>query len=91
MSDQIIVTGPSEIRAAVKYAAQYSESGKDAGRGICPLLCEELLLRLLNTGCGNIRVRARTFPLRYIEISAKGERLDLFKEDPDISYPVNYS
>ena len=71
--NQVKVTGTSEIDAAVELAERYAVSAaNDSGAQICPLVCEELLLRLLNTGCPEISVSAKKFPRGYLEITAAG-------------------
>ena len=77
MRHQVRVTRASEIPAAVELAERFaSQASGDSGPGVCPLVCEELLLRLLDAGCHEITVSVKGTLLRYIEISAGGERAD---------------
>ena len=74
---QVTVSKTFEIPAAVEMAEGFIASlPEDSGARICPLICEELLLRLLEMGCTAIQVSLKRFPLRRIEISARGERAD---------------
>lgn len=81
--NQIRVTGAQEIPAAVALAERYAASaagGSDAR--IVPLICE-LLLRLLNAGCGEILVSLKALPSRHIEIRAAGKPADAAGTAPD--------
>ena len=77
MGSQVIVTNASGIPAAVELVEQYTAPVPDhPGTQICPLICEELLLRLLDAECGEIFVSLKSFPSRHIEIRAEGDRAD---------------
>lgn len=77
MDKQIRVFQASEIPAAIEMVEGFIASLPDkSGARICPLICEELLLRLLNAGCPVIDVSLKGKLFRRIEISAKGERAD---------------
>ncbi len=80
MSNQVMVAEASDIKAAVQFVEQCAVSKHDTGTFVCPLICEELLLRFLDAGCTEIRVSSGRVLLRYIEIRAKGERLDILGE-----------
>jgi len=83
MSSQVRVTNASGIRAAVEFVEQYVASVPDhPGMQICPLICEELLLRMLDSGCGEIYVSLKGFPFRYVEIRAEGDRTDVLHTRP---------
>ena len=79
MDKQLRVSKAADIPAAVKMVEQYTASseGNSASR-ICPLLCEELLLRLLDMGCDELCV---TLKSRLVEIQARGDRADTFYTD----------
>ena len=77
MENQVKVTKAAEIPGAMALAEQCAASAKD-GSPLCPLICEELLLRLLNMGCPVIGVSLKGRLFRYIEIRAAGERADTF-------------
>lgn len=84
MGNHIKVTRASDIPAAVEMVERYSASMQEgAGTPVCPLICEELLLRLLNMGSSEIEVSLHRFPLRYIEIITAGERADAFSALPE--------
>ena len=75
MGDHIRVTNISGIAAAVKLAEQFAAQ-KEPESGACLLVCEEILLRLLNAGHREISVSVRGRLFRYIEISAAGTQTD---------------
>ena len=84
MERQIIVNRASDIPAAVELAERYAAFvPEESGKQVCPLLCEELLLRLLNLGCADIRVSLKSFPMRHIEVRAAGERADALQTPPE--------
>lgn len=77
MNNQVRVTQTSDIAAVVELAERYAASKpNDSGAKVCPIICEELLLRLLNRGCAGISVTLKGHVFKYIEIRAKGERAD---------------
>ena len=79
MDKRVQVTKVSEIDAAAAFVKQCCASAaKDEGRDVCPLICEELLLRLLNLGFPKIHVTMKGRLRKRIEISAEGERAELF-------------
>lgn len=79
MDEQIRVSRASEITAAMALIERYAATmPQDSGARVCPLVCEELLLRLLNMGCTAIEVSIRRWPSRHIEISAAGARAGAF-------------
>ena len=83
MDSQIIVSNAAEIAAAMELIERHAASmASDAGTMVCPLICEELLVRLLDRGCSPIRVRAKRFPSRHIEIRAEGAQADAAGESP---------
>ena len=82
MENQVKVTKAAEIPRAAALAERCAASTKDASP-ICPLICEELLLRLLNMGCREITVSLKGRLFRYVEISAAGERADAFQPAPE--------
>ena len=74
---QVRVTGVNEVTAAVELAEQSIASLPDQSEAqVCPLICEELLLRLLRLGCDDITVSVKGVLSRYIEIRAPGARAD---------------
>jgi len=82
MTEQIRVTCASDIAAAIEYIEHYaSPESDDSEAPKCLLVCEELLLRLLNMGCTEIRVSVKGFLFRHVEIRAEGERADTFRAD----------
>ena len=84
MDNLVLVRAAAEIPAAVALAERYAAAATEsAGARICPLICEELLLRLLRMGCTEIRVSLRGRPFRHIEIRAAGERTDVLDAAPD--------
>ena len=79
MDKRVQVTKASDIDAAAAFVKQRVPSmAKDAGGNICPLICEELLLRLLNLGFPVIHVSIKGRVRKRVEISAEGERADIF-------------
>ena len=51
MEKRVQVTKASDINAAITFVKQCGASVvNDAGWNVCPLICEELLLRLLSLG-----------------------------------------
>lgn len=79
---QVKVTKEADIPAAAALAEQCAASAKGEARA-CPLVCEELLLRLLHRGCSEIRVCLKGFPTKHILISAAGERADVLQGAPE--------
>ncbi len=77
MENRVKVTNAAEIPRAVALAEQCAASEKDVSP-VCPLVCEELLVRLLNMGCSDISVSLKGRLFRHVEISAAGERADAF-------------
>ena len=68
------VTRASEIAAATEWIGRYLEQKTDRETAQTrTLVCEELILHLLNMGCGEVEVSLKGFFFRCIEISAKGE------------------
>ena len=83
MAKCIKVTKADDISVAVELAERFASSFPDTpGMKNCPLICEELLLRLLNTGCREIRVSQKGYLFRYIEIQAQGDRTDETPAEP---------
>ena len=79
MGNQVRVTKSSEIPAAVGFVEQHTATlPAGSAAHICSLICEELLLRLLNTGCTEINVSIKGFLFRHVEICAKGDRTDAY-------------
>ena len=77
MDNRVRVTGIADIAAAVALVERYAASmPNDSGSRVCPLVCEELLLRLLNMGCNEIDVSVKGRAAGLVEISARGERAD---------------
>ena len=84
MKKQILVTGLSGISEAVRFVeSSIPADRQQTGAQICPLVCEELLLRLLNMGCEEIMVTYKGILFPYIEISAKGNRADALQRSPE--------
>ena len=84
MGIRVRVTKISEIPAAVELAEQFAASFPgDPGTPACPLICEELLLRLLNTGCPEISVSIKGLLFKHIEIRARGKRADEIPAKPE--------
>ncbi len=82
MGNQVRVTKSSEIPAAVGFVEQHTATlPAGSAAHICSLICEELLLRLLNTGCTEINVSIKGFLFRHVEICAKGDRADAYHAD----------
>lgn len=74
---RVRVTQTSEIPAAIEMVEVFIASlPEESGVRCCPLICEELLLRLLHRGCPVIDVSLKGILFRRIEVSAKGERAD---------------
>lgn len=79
MDKRIKVTKASEIDAAIAFVKQCgASSANGADFSVCPLICEELLLRLINLGFPVIHVSNKGRLRKRIEISAEGERADIF-------------
>ena len=74
MKSRITVNSASDISRAVAFVEGAAMGPKDAPSPVCPLLCEELLLRLLDRGCAPIDVTLKGRRPSYVEISARGER-----------------
>ena len=84
MDNRVRVTGTTDIAAAVALVERYAASmPNDSGSRVCPLVCEELLLRLLNMGCNEIDVSVKGRAAGLVEISARGERADAAKTAGD--------
>ncbi len=84
MNKRVTVTKASDMDAAAAFLKQCGASmANDAGMNVCPLICEELLLRLLNLGFPVIHVSLKGRLLKCIEISAEGERADIFHVQPE--------
>ena len=84
MDNRISVTGPSQIGDAVAMVERYTESTTDAsGSKLCPLICEELLVRLVKMGCAEIVVSIKGVHSRHVEIRAKGDETDVFGPVPE--------
>ena len=81
---QARVTGVNEVTAAVELAEQTIAALPNQSEAqVCPLICEELLLRLLRAGCNEITVTVKGVFSRYIEIRAPGARADEVPETPE--------
>ena len=79
MDKRVRVTKASEIDAAIAFVKQRGASAANGGGlGVCLLICEELLLRLLNLGFPLIHVSVKGRMRKRVEISAEGERAELF-------------
>ena len=77
MDKRVRVSQTADIPAAVEMVEGFIASlPEKSGALVCPLVCEELLLRLLNMGCPVIDVSLKGMPFMRVEISAKGERAD---------------
>ena len=77
MDKRVRVSQTSEIPAAVEMVEEFAASLPErAGARITPLICEELLVRLLNMGVPEIVVSVKGMPFRRIEISAEGKQAD---------------
>ena len=73
MDRQIRVSKITEIPAAVERVEAFIAAlPKRSGAQICPLICEELLLRLLNAGCPAAHVSVKGGPSARVEITAEG-------------------
>ena len=84
MEKRFQVTKASEIDAAIAFVKQCgASSANDAGGNLCPLICEELLLRLLNLGFPVIHVSVKGRMRKRVAISAEGERAELFHVQPE--------
>ena len=83
MERRVTVCGEADIPAAVALVERCCAQTPDAaGARMCPLVCEELLLRLLHMGCAEIRVTLRGKLLRHVELRAAGERADVLDAAP---------
>ena len=83
-SSQISVNSLSDIPAAVEYVERYASSAQHAsGAHACPLVCEEILLRLLKKGCSGISVAVKGRLFRHVEIRAAGARADADSGSPE--------
>ena len=81
-NNHVRVTKASEIVKAVELAERYCKRlPKQSGTQVCPLICEELLLRLLAAGCSEISVSSKGILSGYIEIKAAGDRVDPWNAD----------
>ena len=79
MKKRVRVCGASDISAAMALIEAYAAAmPKDSGARVCPLICEELLLRLLDMGYPAIDVSVGKSMLGYVEIRAAGPRADAF-------------
>lgn len=77
MEKRVRVSQTSDIPAVVELVEGFIGSlPEKSGARICPLVCEELLSRLLNMGFSEIDVSLKGMLFRHIEISAKGARVD---------------
>ena len=84
MDKRVKVTKASEIDMAAAFVKQCGASmANDAEWNVRPLICEELLLRLLNLGFPVIHVSIKGRLRKRIEISAEGERADIFHAKPE--------
>ncbi len=79
MNHQINVAGASDIPSAVEFVERASSALKGPEASLCPLICEELLVRLLDVGCGPISISLKGGWKKYIEILAPGERADTYR------------
>lgn len=78
MSSWITVTKVSDISMAVEAVGQQAASAaRGAGALFQPMVCEELLLYLLNRGFPEIAVCVKRFPSAHVEIRAAGEQADM--------------
>jgi len=83
MSSRVLVNSVSDIPAVLDLVEVYTASAADRNKGVvCGLVCEELLLRLLNIGCTDIRVSLKGLIIKRIEIRAAGSRADEFEAEP---------
>ena len=83
-SSQISVNSLSDIPAAVEYVERYALSAQHvSGAHACPLVCEEILLRLLKKGCSGISVAVKGRLFRHVEIRAAGARADADSGNPE--------
>ena len=74
----------SDIPAAVEFAERFAALlPQGSGQQACPLICEEILLRLLKMGCSGITVSVKGRFFRRLEIRAAGEPADEYREKPD--------
>ena len=84
VDNRIRVTGPSEIGAAVAMVERCTASAPEAsGSKLCPLICEELLVRLVRLGCTGIDVSMKGVHARHVEIRAEGDQTDVFNAIPE--------
>ena len=84
MGKSLRVSDRSGVGRAVQFAEEFAAQASDGSEArVCPLICEELLVSLLNRGCTDIRVASGGLFLRHIEISARGERTEMFPRSLD--------
>ena len=77
MDKRVRVSQKSDIPAAVEMVEGFIASLPEKIKAqSCPLICEELLLRLLNMGFPELDVSLKGMPFRRIEIRARGEQAD---------------
>ncbi len=77
MSRKVFVNSVSDIDKAMELVDEYTSPLSDRNKVVvCRLVCEELLINLLNTGCTDIRISQKGLFVRRIEITAEGGRAD---------------
>lgn len=78
MKNPIRVNGKADIPAVMAFIEKSGITASDrSGEAVCSLVCEELLLHLLERGCTEIGVSAGRHADGYIEVRAAGARMDL--------------
>ena len=82
MSNEIKVNGLSDIPAAVESAGSYAAAFEDGSAAmIFSLVCEEILLRLVNRGCAEITVSLKRLGGRSVELRARGGLVDVSRRE----------
>ena len=84
MNNEIKVSGLSDIPAAVEFAGNYAAlSENDSAALIFSLVCEEILLRLVNGGCAETAVSRKRLGGRSVELRARGGRVDVSRRESE--------
>jgi hypothetical protein len=84
MSNEIKVNGLSDISAAVESSRKYAALSEDGSAAlIFSLVCEEILLRLVNGGCAEVTISLKRLGGRSVELRARGGRVDVSRGEAE--------
>ena len=84
MSNEIKVNGLSDIPAAVESSRKYAALSEDGSAAlIFSLVCEEILLRLVNGGCAEVTISLKRLGGRSVELRARGGRVDVSRREAE--------